>query len=127
MCDIYLLLCVQCCTPDDEQRNCPKHVEAYSKNKFEKLVLLVGFIIRITNSRFRHILLVYSYPFTLRRNLQGLKLQNKCSFNFFQDVRKLNLLQFLCVCVAPNELFMCPNRIFMAYNKLSQNIKTWGI
>jgi len=31
----------------DEQRNCPKHVEFYSKNKFEKLVHLVGFIIRI--------------------------------------------------------------------------------
>ena len=30
-----------------EQRNCPKHVEFYSKNKFEKLVQLVGFIIRI--------------------------------------------------------------------------------
>ena len=28
-------------------RNCPKHVEFYSKNKFEKLVHLVGFIIRI--------------------------------------------------------------------------------
>jgi len=34
-------------TPDDGQRNCPKHVEFYSKNKFEKLVPLVGFIIRI--------------------------------------------------------------------------------
>ena len=45
--DIYLLLCVQCYTPDDGQRNCPKHVEFYSKNKFEKLVHLVGFIIRI--------------------------------------------------------------------------------
>ena len=33
-------------TPDDGQRNCPKHVEFYSKNKFEKLVHLVGFIIR---------------------------------------------------------------------------------
>ena len=32
---------------DDGQRNCPKHVELYSKNKFEKLVQLVGFIIRI--------------------------------------------------------------------------------
>jgi len=41
------LLCVQCKTPDDGQRNCPKHVEFYSKNKFEKLVHLVGFIIRI--------------------------------------------------------------------------------
>jgi len=28
------------------QRNCPKHVEFYSMNKFEKLVNLVGFIIR---------------------------------------------------------------------------------
>ena len=33
-------------SPDDGQRNCPKHVEFYSKNKFEKLVHLVGFIIR---------------------------------------------------------------------------------
>ena len=41
------LLCVQWKTPDDGQRNCPKHVEFYSKNKFEKLVRLVGFIIRI--------------------------------------------------------------------------------
>ena len=41
-----LLLCVQWKT-DGGQRNCPKHVEFYSKNKFEKLVQLVGFIIRI--------------------------------------------------------------------------------
>ena len=34
-------------TPDDAHRSCPKHVEFYSKNKFEKLVHLVGFIIRI--------------------------------------------------------------------------------
>jgi len=34
-------------TPDDGQRNCPKHVEFYSKNKFDKLMHLVGFIIRI--------------------------------------------------------------------------------
>ena len=34
--DVYLLLCVQRKTPDDGQRNCPKHVEFYSKNKFEK-------------------------------------------------------------------------------------------
>ena len=33
--------------PDDGQRNCPKQVEFYSKNKFEKLVHLVRFIIRI--------------------------------------------------------------------------------
>jgi len=42
------LLCVQWKTPDDGQSNCPKHVEFYSKNKFEKsLVRLVRFIIRI--------------------------------------------------------------------------------
>jgi hypothetical protein len=40
------LLCVQWQTPVDGQRNCPKHVEFHSKNKFEKLVHLVGFIIR---------------------------------------------------------------------------------
>jgi len=34
-------------TPDDGQRNCPKNVEFYCKNKFEKLVHVVGFIIRI--------------------------------------------------------------------------------
>jgi hypothetical protein len=40
------LLCVQWKTPDDGQRNCPKHVEFTSKNKFERLMHLVGFIIR---------------------------------------------------------------------------------
>jgi len=43
------LLCLQRKTPDDGQRNCPKYVEFYSKNKFEKLVHLVGFVIRIYN------------------------------------------------------------------------------
>jgi len=32
------------------QKNCPKHVEFYYKNKFEKLVHLVGFIIRILSA-----------------------------------------------------------------------------
>ena len=35
------------CAPDDGQRYSPKHVESYFKNKFEKLVLLFGFIIRM--------------------------------------------------------------------------------
>jgi hypothetical protein len=34
-------------TPDDGQRNSPKHVLFYSKNKFEILVHLGGFVIRI--------------------------------------------------------------------------------
>jgi hypothetical protein len=40
------LLCVQWKTPDDGQKNCPKHLEFHSKNKFEKLVYLFGIIIR---------------------------------------------------------------------------------
>ena len=44
--DIY-----HCCVYSEkllmmDKRNCPKHVEFYSKNKFEKLVHLVCFIIR---------------------------------------------------------------------------------
>ena len=41
------LLCEQWKTTDDGQRNCPKHVEFYSKIKSEKLEHLVGFIIKI--------------------------------------------------------------------------------
>jgi hypothetical protein len=33
-------------TPDDVQRICPEHVESHSKNKVEKIVHLVRFIIR---------------------------------------------------------------------------------
>ena len=54
------LLCVQWKTADDGQRNCPKHAVFYSKNKFEKLVHLVGFIIRIyydARSPGRHLVL----------------------------------------------------------------------
>jgi hypothetical protein len=41
------LLCVQWKTPDDGQKNCPKHMEFYSKIKtFEKWVNLVVSIIR---------------------------------------------------------------------------------
>ena len=48
--DVCLLLCIQYWTSYDGQKTCPKHVEFYSKNKFEKLVHLVGFIIRIVLS-----------------------------------------------------------------------------
>ena len=42
------LLCVQWGGgTHNGHRNCPKHVEFYSKKKIEKLVHLVGFIIRI--------------------------------------------------------------------------------
>ena len=58
------LLCVQWKTPDDGQRICPKHVEFHSKNEFEKLVHLVGFIIRhrITTWKARHFSNVQEIP-----------------------------------------------------------------
>jgi len=40
--------------PDDGQRNCPKHVQFHSKNKFEKLVHLLGFIVRNFEQHFFH-------------------------------------------------------------------------
>ena len=48
------LLCVQWKTLDDGQRNSPKYVEFYSKNKFEKLVHQVGFVIRIYHDAQSH-------------------------------------------------------------------------
>jgi len=46
-CMTYTIVVCTVKTPDDGHRNWPKHVVFYSKNKFEKLVHLVGFIIRI--------------------------------------------------------------------------------
>jgi len=40
-------VCILKKTPGDGQRKCPKLVKFYSKNKFEKLVHAVGFVIRI--------------------------------------------------------------------------------
>ena len=44
-CMIYIIAVCIVKTPDDGWRNCPKHVEFYSKNKFEKFVRLFGYII----------------------------------------------------------------------------------
>jgi hypothetical protein len=43
--DIYYCFVYSEKTPDDGQRNSPKHAEFHSKNKFEKLVHQVGFIV----------------------------------------------------------------------------------
>jgi len=60
---------VQGKTPDDGQRNCPKHVDFYSKSKFEKLVHLVGFIIGKILSLLLHLIFLLDlflfYIFTL--------------------------------------------------------------
>jgi len=45
--------------------NCPKHVEFYSKNKVEKLVHLVGFIISILFNTFH----IFTAKFSLLRFL----------------------------------------------------------
>jgi len=50
--------------PNNGQRNCPKHVEFYSKNKFEKLVSLVGFIIRIYHDA-RHLVTKFLCMYSL--------------------------------------------------------------
>jgi hypothetical protein len=49
--DIYHCYVYSKITPDDGQRNCPKHVEFHSEKKFEKLVHTVDFIIRKNRSR----------------------------------------------------------------------------
>jgi hypothetical protein len=43
-------------THDNRERNCPKHVEFHSKKTFEKLVHLVGFIIRKSKLIFNKLL-----------------------------------------------------------------------
>jgi len=64
------LLCVQWKTPDDGHRNCPKHVKFYSKNKFEKLVHLVGFIVRIYHdARSPELQVSRSQPWTVLHRL----------------------------------------------------------
>ena len=74
-------------TPDSGQSNCTKHVEFNSKNKFEKLVHLVGIIIRIwgmfvqTVGRddflaFRKRAEVYERPETLQTSFSVVTLQN---------------------------------------------------
>jgi hypothetical protein len=53
VCKHIPLLRVQWINPDDGQRNCPKHVEFHFQSKFEKLVYLVGFIIRMHRTSYR--------------------------------------------------------------------------
>ena len=64
-CITYTIVCVQWKTPDDGQRNCPKHVEFHSKNKLEKLVHLVGFIIR--NFTLYTVTWASNFPFLLQK------------------------------------------------------------
>ena len=73
-------------TPDDGQRNFSKRVEFYSKNKFEKLVHLVGFIIRtgINKVNETHDVINSDYNICLR-SLQCVKITINCRINFGSD------------------------------------------
>ena len=86
------LLCVQWNTPDDVQRNCTKHVEFYSKNKFEKLMHLVDFIMRIyhdTRSPERQIANWY-FCFQQTKCSQSRNVQS------FKDFQKSSRIYRLC-------------------------------
>jgi hypothetical protein len=50
-------------SPDGGLRNCPKHVEFHAKNRFEKLVHLVGFFIRIYHDARPHERQILPYIF----------------------------------------------------------------
>ena len=74
------LLCLQWKTADDRQSNCPKHVEFYSKNKFENLGHVVAFIV----SSFESIILILV---TKHRN-----------FAWDTQVKQRSKLRFVLVC-----------------------------
>jgi hypothetical protein len=71
-------------TSDDGQRNCLKHVEFYSKNKFEKLVYLVGFIIRIYHDAKSPECQIHGKSLLIMK-------ENSCesNLNFVKDVPKM--------------------------------------
>ena len=80
------LLCVKCKTPDDGQRNCPKHAQFYSKNKFEKLVYLVGFVNKHLSRR----------TVTWTSNIYH-TLRNSRQFCYLQNMKTLNIC-FIQLC-----------------------------
>jgi hypothetical protein len=63
-------------SPDDGQKTCPKHVDFYSKNIFEKLVHLVGSLIRIYHDARSTALRMSSIPSSLSDPLESRNLEN---------------------------------------------------
>ena len=53
------VLNVQWRTPDDGQRNCPKHVEFLDKNKFGKISAPVGFIKKKFVTMHGHMMVIF--------------------------------------------------------------------
>jgi hypothetical protein len=120
------LLSVQWITHDEGQRNCPKHVEFHSQNKFEKLVHLVGFVIRevgkntgaksevctalMLNTEVFSVVTLRSsltdtrrYQGTYRLYPQLLRITSPCSF--LDAVRMRVRKSCVCVCVC---VWYCP-------------------
>ena len=89
------LLCVHWKAPDDGQRNCPKHVEFYSKNKFEKLLHPVGFIIRKS---------VHWIKYFLKRT-------KFCDFSAYSAANSARLsFQYTFLILVCKRLNLCQNR-----------------
>jgi hypothetical protein len=101
------LLSVQWITPDEGQRNCPKHVEFHLQNKFEKSVHLVGFIIRKSDQ------LVENFPtFCATGRLKSVFTWSHCAFQswatwvqpsyFFKDILNIDRMWLGCQSVTPH-------------------------
>jgi hypothetical protein len=76
--------------PDDGQRNCPKHVVLFH-NKFEKLVRLVGFIIRTCHDAWSHERKKKLSIFVVDSKYGDGKASNRTSF----QASHLNICQYL--------------------------------
>jgi hypothetical protein len=83
---------VQWINPDDWQRNCPKHVEFHIQDRFEKLVHLVGFILRIFVTMHGHMNVnKNNYFFHVPES-------NKTFTQFTQFTHPTLNVSFLCLC-----------------------------
>ena len=109
-----LLLCIQWKTPDDGHRNCTKHVEFYTKNKFEKLVHLDCFIKRIfhnAQSPERHyslhdllyfiliVKIIFMLYFKMRRSTRRKGFQEWCLSSEYNYINTLPLVLLLIITI----------------------------
>ena len=107
------LLRVQWKTPDDGRRNCPKRVEFNSKNKFEKLVHLVGFIIRIYHDARSHERLFF---FLICKHTQAE--HSACIWSAVYLILSYNSLKpYICFCSARKHFFCVPSHRDLAVLK----------
>jgi len=93
--------CVQWKTPDDGQRNCLKHVEFYSKNKFEKLVHLVGFYYHDARSAERQTRLMMSGFFFVKNDSVVLR---RWLYNYSVYLTFMNCLHHFGTCLYQRSL-----------------------